>query len=467
MKSMKKSGIVILTFLMLLCFFPVKAKAEKLNITNAATLSLPNASYNGVFTEDNNSARYYGFTVTTTGCFKMDLMAEFYQRMMLIDSTGESLWSSDRDINDSGTSHQEKTFYLEPGQYYVGFGALRGIFVTTPAVGKFALNTTWSPVSVTEWGDNDTLYSANGINLGQDVSGLFAVEADAGKSVDKDFYSVNLSSSGLYQLKASSAQSFRVGIYDVSGDTKYSDRISVDRALSLASVKKDIQLQAGKYYVMIESYDYDEYGTYSLNMGYSDFAPKAPTSVKASKASFSTAKISWYSSRDAEGYTVYMRRGRSYVPVGSTTKTEYKVRKLKAGTSYLFRVRAYVTVNGRKNYSSYSSTAYYSTTPARTSITGFRRLSPRRSGYGSYYRTRLTWKKVTGATEYKVYERRAGSSYKSYVGTYKRNSAIISKYWSRYSSGSKRYTYYIVPVRKYRGYTYTGAYSRGKNYTFH
>lgn len=467
MKSMKKYGIVILTFLLMFCAFPVKAKAETIDVTNSTALAMPNASVTGEFTEGNNGPRYFGFTVAQTGYMKVDLMAEYYQRLLLTSSTGESLWSSDMDVNDSGTSHQEKTFYLEPGQYYLGFGALRGIFVVTPPYGKFAFNTSWTPVAVTEYGNNDTLYGANGVALGQSVTGMFTVETEKDKYRDKDFYSINLSASGLYQLKASSAQSYSIGVYNAAGDEKYNGRVNVDSSLGLANFKKDINLPAGKYYIMIEPRSSDEYGTYSLKMGFSDFAPKAPTYAKASKMSTTSAKISWYSSNDAEGYTVYMRKGKSYVPVGSTTKTAYKVKRLKAGTSYIFKVRAYVTVNGQKNYSGYSNTAYYATAPARTSIVKIQRVSPKKSGYGQYYRAKLTWKKSVGATEYKVYARRAGTSYKSLIGTYKRNSASVSQYWGRYSSGSRKYTFYVVPVKKYKGSTYTGSYSRGKTYTFY
>ena len=110
-EKMKRKIIYMLAmFIMLLGFSTLQTNAA--TITNASNLNMPKANYTGTFTENNNSARYYKFTVTTPGCMKVDLVAEFYQRILLLSSTGDELKSSDKDINDSGTSHQEINYYL-------------------------------------------------------------------------------------------------------------------------------------------------------------------------------------------------------------------------------------------------------------------------------------------------------------------------------------------------------------------
>ena len=83
--------------------------------------------------------------------------------------------SSDRDINDSGTSHQEINYYLNPGTYYVGFGALRGLFITTPHVGSYTLTTSFQAIACDETESNDTLFTANPTTVGRTMRGMIAV----------------------------------------------------------------------------------------------------------------------------------------------------------------------------------------------------------------------------------------------------------------------------------------------------
>ena len=200
-------------------------------ITNASNLNMPKANYTGTFTENNNSARYYKFTVTTPGCMKVDLVAEFYQRILLLSSTGDEI---------------------------------------------------------------------------------------------------------------------------------YHTRISKSYSTGIASVNKDINLEAGSYYIMIEARNSGEYGLYNLSLKYSTFAPAKPSAPYVVSYGNTAVKLSWYKVTDAVGYTIYQKKG----------------------------------------------------------------------------------------------------------STYKATSTTIQQYRSKYSTGKRKYTFYVVPVKYYNGKYYEGAMSSGKTYTF-
>ena len=143
-------------------------------------------------------------------------------------------------------------------------------------------------------------------------------------------------------------------------------------------------------------------------------------------------------------------------------RTPYKVTKVK------YTVKAY-TGKGKligqkaetKNLKISAGSSYTLTVTIPKS-----KLKKKSSAYGAYYRAKIKWKKVSGATSYKLYYRASGSSYKYLYKEYKGTSATVQFYKSKYSNTSLKYTFYVVPVKKYEGKSYTGSYSKGKTYKF-
>lgn len=195
-------------------------------------------------------------------------------------------------------------------------------------------------------------------------------------------------------------------------------------------------------------------------------SPSKPYKPYWSNSSNSAIKLSWSSVSGASGYTVYRYNGKKWTAIKNTTATSFTVKKLKAGTGYKFKVRAYVNADG-KRYSPYSDIGYFATKPKKTSISSISKLKKKKSGVGYYYRATIRWKKASGANRYKVYYRIPGSSYKYYVGLYKGTKATVTLYHSKYSTGSMKRTYYVVPIKNYGGQDYAGSYSKGKTYKFH
>ncbi len=85
--------------------------------------------------------------------------------------------------------------------------------------------------------------------------------------------------------------------------------------------------------------------------------PTAPTNVKAVVASATKVTVSWNAVTGATGYEVYRATsaGGTYSKLGTVTTTSRDCPGLTTGTTYYFKVRAYVEINGTKYYSNYST----------------------------------------------------------------------------------------------------------------
>ena len=88
--------------------------------------------------------------------------------------------------------------------------------------------------------------------------------------------------------------------------------------------------------------------------------PAKPTGVKTAKGGSKKIKVSWKKVSGASGYVVYRSTkkttGYKAVKTIKSAKTvKYTTGKLKKGTTYYFKVRAYRTVKGKKVYGSYSA----------------------------------------------------------------------------------------------------------------
>lgn len=82
-----------------------------------------------------------------------------------------------------------------------------------------------------------------------------------------------------------------------------------------------------------------------------------PAISRAAASSESSVKLTWKKVDNAEKYIIYYstQKSEGYKKYSTTSKTTVTVKKLKANTTYYFKLRAYYTKNGKKVYSSYSS----------------------------------------------------------------------------------------------------------------
>lgn len=132
---------------------------------------------------------------------------------------------------------------------------------------------------------------------------------------------------------------------------------------SLTNSYTDKGLTKGKtYYYKVRAYV--KSGSTTLQSSSSSYASvkatsPTPTSVSAKKSASKVALIKWGKSIGAEGYEVYMATSKSGTyskisTIKSGSTLSYKKTGLTSGKTYYFKVRSYITVNGKKVYSDYS-----------------------------------------------------------------------------------------------------------------
>lgn len=183
-----------------------------------------------------------------------------------------------------------------------------------------------------------------------------------------------------------------------------------------------------------------------------------PSGLTAASAGSVSVKLAWGKIMGVSGYRIYRSTSAngSYSLVktvtGDSTLT-YTNKSLTSGTKYYYKVRAYRTIEGTNYYSEYSSYASAKPVPGKASIT--------LKKYTKSKKIKVTWKKVSGASGYRVY--RATSK----NGTYKKVKSITSGTkltWTNTKLKKKKTYYYKVRAyRKANGKNVFGAYSAIKS----
>ena len=160
--------------------------------------------------------------------------------------------------------------------------------------------------------------------------------------------------------------------------------------------------------------------------------PGKTTSVSATQSTDSI-KLTWKKVTGATGYRVYQYNSKTgkYEKIKTLTGTSYTVKKLKAGTTYKFAVKAYSKADGETLWASSYKTITTATKPATPTL---------KATAGSKQAT-ISWKKVTGATGYVVYMQDEFGDYEK-IGTTKNTSYTRKKL-------TKGETYYFR-VRAYK-----------------
>ncbi len=158
--------------------------------------------------------------------------------------------------------------------------------------------------------------------------------------------------------------------------------------------------------------------------------------VTATAASYNSIRVSWKSLSGAEKYQVYRASTINgiYSSIATTTSLNYTNKYLTTGTTYYYKVRAYRTINGTKQYSPFSSVVYAASKPSKPAPVKVTKVSSTRSN--------VSWGAVAGATRYELW--RANSS----NGTY--SLIAITGLTNNINSGLSSGRTYYYKVRAYR-----------------
>ena len=183
------------------------------------------------------------------------------------------------------------------------------------------------------------------------------------------------------------------------------------------------------------------------------------TAKSAYISSTSKVKISWKKVSGASGYRIYRynsstKKWVKIKTIKSGSTISYKDTGLSIGKTYKYKVKAYVKSGSTTYWGVASSTITTSTKPAKVTI---------KSASKSKTAVRLNWKKVTGASGYKIQQYNASTKKWTTIKTIRSGSTLTYRI-SGLKSGTV-YKYRIRAYRKVNGKTFFGAYSATKKVT--
>lgn len=126
------------------------------------------------------------------------------------------------------------------------------------------------------------------------------------------------------------------------------------------------------------------------------------TNLKVASKSSTAMKLTWSAVKNAKKYEIWASTdgGKTYKQINTTTATNYTVKGLKAKTAYYFKVRAIVS-SSVKGDASAALKAY----SKLSKVTGLKASGATASS------VKLSWNKLSGATEYVVYKSTDGKTW--------------------------------------------------------
>ncbi|MGN0533682.1 MAG: fibronectin type III domain-containing protein [Eubacterium sp.] len=245
-------------------------------------------------------------------------------------------------------------------------------------------------------------------------------------------------------------------IYSANDTTNYLYKFSgsfyYDSGRGMYYISENFSLPKGSYYLVAKYYHNGHEGTYNFSLNFKANISK-PSNFKVSTRNTTSLKLSWSKVGGASGYQLQRYKGGNWVNVKTTTANAVTVGNLKAGTSYKFRVRAYISAGGKNYYSSWS-TLLSPTKPATPSI--------KTPSTNSKHWIIVKWNKVSVCSGYQVQFSKS-SSFSSVIATKTVSGNSKSSYTGKNFTKGKKY---YVRVRAYRtvdGKKYYGSWSKAKS----
>ena len=181
-------------------------------------------------------------------------------------------------------------------------------------------------------------------------------------------------------------------------------------------------------------------GNLDTNFWYKDTNIKTTGLKATAESTTGPVTLSWSKAADdVTGYRVYRydEDQDKYVYLKSTTSRKYTDEDVTSGKTYQYKVRCYWTIGGTNYYGNYSSVISVTTPPAKVTEVDAETRS-------STYLT-LSWKKVSGASGYRIYKYNTSSKSYEKVTTISKGSTVSYKI-----TGLTVATEYQFKVRAYK-----------------
>lgn len=336
---------------------------------------------------------YYKIILNSAGSLTLKFTSKMeYYSIYLLNANGNSVWSKTSNQWDASKKQRTDTYKLElsAGTYYIkvnGIGTVGSLIKRDiKTKGNYQFDLSFKSAGATSVEPNDSIVNPNKILFDKKVVGHLSI------TDGKDFYEITAPAGGIMIGFVSYMSSYNIRILDADNKEVWSSKNN--KLEEKATSRKDLHeftLAAGKYFIVIDG------GT-----GKYDFQLSKEINVaKVKKITYNkyvySLKLKWSAVAGADGYEVfkYDEAKKEFVKIGSTTSKRYlKLKKLKGGTTYDFKVRAYKKLNGCIVYGDFSEEKSTTTVPAKASIKSVK------AGAKS---ATVTWKSVNGASGYRVF----------------------------------------------------------------
>ncbi len=169
--------------------------------------------------------------------------------------------------------------------------------------------------------------------------------------------------------------------------------------------------------------------------------PACMINLTASTVSESAIRIGWVRNAKVTGYEIYSADGKK--KYGTTSGNNYVVEGLNSATSYSFKVRSYVTINGVTSYGEALQVTAYTKVPGVSAT-----VSSNASGTAT-----LVWNRYTSVGGYEVYRSTSSN------GSYRKIATVPNAYGTYTDTKVKSGNTYYYKVRAYK--PMNGVYSYG------
>ncbi len=169
--------------------------------------------------------------------------------------------------------------------------------------------------------------------------------------------------------------------------------------------------------------------------------PQAVTGLKVTATGVSSVSLAWDELSGVTGYLIYRAPAASdkFIYIGRAATASYTDTKVPSGTGFRYKVCAYIHKDKYKgDFSQVVSASTLPTSPVLKYKVGDQRV-------------RLTWKKITGASSYRIYIGDDTAGY-TLLGTNQGNkntTFLAEKLKNDYT-----YTFYVVASREFEGKVY-------------
>lgn len=296
----------------------------------------------------NDTKDFYQITLKDSGTVDLLLNAKIRESYLSIfDSNGEEVWSNREYCNSTTNAIAfNRSFCLTSGTYYFCINMESGYTGNY----NFELTYTSANESFPELIGDNTLDKAYEIQCNVSYQGQIAMNDP------KDFYNFSLSSDTTVTFDFSGElREVKISIYESNGTPIWSNREYANSTTNEISSVREYALSKGTYYLCVEK----EAG-YDGNYTFGIIKPITKVKLNSMASKSSSVTANWSKISNCSGYQIQLSDDKSFKKllrndIVNNKTTTYKVSKLKKSKTYYARVRAYVVINDKTYWGSWST----------------------------------------------------------------------------------------------------------------